>query len=164
MTALAQIFQGMGIKVTGSDTAEKFFTDDVLRRLNIPVAEGFNEKHISSDVELVVASAAYYNPENQSAANPETQAALRQKIPVLTYARALGLLFKNKYGIAVAGCHGKSTTTAMLGVILEKAGYDPTVVVGTQIIQWQSNARIGASKYLVAEADEYRNNFLNYWP
>lgn len=164
MTALAQVFQGIGIEITGSDTAEKFFTDDVLQRLNISIIEGFNENNVPLDADIIVASAAYYNPENRSATNPETQMALREKIPILTYAQALGLLFKDKYGIAVAGCHGKSTTTAMLGVILEKANLDPTVVVGTQIVQWKSNARVGASKYLVVEADEYRNNFLNYWP
>jgi UDP-N-acetylmuramate--alanine ligase len=74
------------------------------------------------------------------------------------------MLFQEKYGLAVAGTHGKSTITAMLGVILEKAGLDPTVIVGTRVIQWQSNARVGNSRYLVAEADEYCNNFLHYSP
>ena len=161
MTALAQILQARGIKVLGSDTKEKFFTDQVLKKLKIKVIEGFDKKNIPIDADLIVASAAYLG---QGVENVEVEEAKKRKISILTYAQILGMLFQEKYGIAVAGTHGKSTITAMLGKVLEKAGLDPTVIVGTRVIQWQSNARVGHSKYLVAEADEYRNNFLYYSP
>ncbi|MFH1612049.1 MAG: UDP-N-acetylmuramate--L-alanine ligase [bacterium] len=164
MTALVQVFQSMGIEVMGSDVSEKFFTDNVLARLNILVVEKFDANNILLDIDIVVSSAAYYNPNNEELNNLEVKSALQKNIPVLTYAQALGLVFKEKYGIAVAGTHGKSTTTAMLGIILEATGFDPTVVVGSQVAQWQSNARVGQSRYLIVEADEYRDNFLNYWP
>jgi len=161
MTALAQILQGRGINVLGSDTKEKFFTDQVLERLKIRVIEGFDKKNIPLDVDLVIVSAAYLSP---GVKNPEVDQVKKKSLPLLTYAQILGQLFQKKYGLAVAGTHGKSTITAMLGMVLEEAGFDPTVIVGTRVIQWQSNARIGHSRYLVAEADEYRNNFLHYSP
>ena len=161
MTALAQIFQSQGIEVLGSDTKEKFFTDQVLKRLKIKVIEGFNKKNIPLDIDLVITSVAYLS---QGVKNPEVNYVKKQGLPLLTYAQVLGKFFHEKYGLAVAGTHGKSTITAMLGLILEEAGFDPTVIVGTRVIQWQSNARAGHSKYLVAEADEYRNNFLHYSP
>ena len=161
MTALAQVLQSRGIDVLGSDTKEKFFTDQVLERLKIRVIEGFDKKNIPFDIDLVIVSAAYLSP---GVKNPEIDQVRKQGLPLLTYAQILGQLFREKYGLAVAGTHGKSTITAMLGLVLEEAGFDPTVIVGTRVIQWQSNARIGHSRYLVAEADEYRNNFLHYSP
>ncbi|MAF20812.1 MAG: UDP-N-acetylmuramate--L-alanine ligase [Parcubacteria group bacterium] len=161
MTALAQVLQSYSIEVLGSDTDEVFFTDQVLKRLKVKVIEGFNKKNVPADTDLVIASVAYLG---QGVKNDEVEQAQKKKIPILTYAQVLGLLFKDKFGLAIAGTHGKSTTTAMLGLILEKAGLDPTVIVGTEVLAWQRNARIGQSQYLVAEADEYGNNFLNYWP
>jgi len=161
MTALAQVLQGQGIEVLGSDTKEKFFTDQVLKKLKIEVIEGFNKENVPTDADLIIVSAAYLG---QGVKNPEVKEAKKKNISLLTYPQILGILFQKKYGLAVAGTHGKSTITAMLGLVLEKAGLDPTVIVGTRIIQWQSNARVGHSKYLVAEADEYRNNFLYYSP
>ena len=161
MTALAQVLKGRGIAVSGSDTSEEFFTDKVLRKLSIPVVENFDRQNIPADVDLVIVSAAYLATRVN---NPEVKEAEKRKLPLLTYAQVLGMLFQEKYGLAVAGTHGKSTVTAMLGLILEKAGFDPTVIVGTEVLQWQSNARVGQSEYFVAEADEYRNNFLSYSP
>lgn len=161
MTALAQVLQGRGIEVLGSDTQEKFFTDEVLKKLGIKIIEGFSSKNVPTDADLIVASAAYLGEEIN---HPEVAEAKKQGRSVFTYAQILGCLFREKKGIAVAGTHGKSTVTAMLGLILEEAGFDPTVIVGSRVIQWQSNARVGRSEYLVAEADEYRNNFLEYSP
>ncbi len=121
-----------------------------MEKLGIKVIEGFDKKNIPPDVSLVVASAAYLT---EGVENPEVEEVKRRRISLLTYPQILGMLFKEKYGIAIAGTHGKSTVTAMLGLILEEAGLDPTVIVGTKVLQWQSNARVGASKYLVAEAD-----------
>jgi UDP-N-acetylmuramate--alanine ligase len=161
MTALAQVLQKRKIQVLGSDVPEEFFTDRILRGLKIKVIERFNKRNVPEDIDLAVISAAYLG---KGVKNEEVEWIKKRNIPILTYAQVLGALFKEKFGIAVAGTHGKSTTTAMLGLILEKAGLDPTVVVGAEVLNWQSNARTGDSKYLVAEADEYRNNFLHYLP
>lgn len=161
MTALVQVLQKRDIEVLGSDTSEKFFTDKVLERLKIKVIENFNRQNVPSDADLVIVSAAYLG---QAASNPEVIEAEQKNLPIFSYAQILAMLLKEKYGIAIAGTHGKTTITAMLGLVLEKAGFDPTVIVGAEVLQWQSNARVGQSNYLVAEADEYRNNFLNYFP
>ncbi len=179
MTALAQVLRARGIKVSGSDTHEKFFTDEVLEKLKIPLHEGFRKSNIPKNTDLVITSTAYFNVTRQSRVtlNIEIQETLKRKIPILTYPEALGLLFQESYGIAVAGTHGKTTVTAMLGVILEEAGLDPTVIVGTRVNQWGSNARASTrgikspnrggrdrAPLLVAEADEYQEAFLNYEP
>lgn len=161
MTALAQVFKSRQIEVLGSDTNEVFFTDRILKKLGIKVIQEFNGKNISSELDLIVVSVAYLDSKIK---NKDVEVAEQKGIPILTYAQVLGMFFDEKFGLAVAGTHGKSTTTAMLGFILEKAGLDPTVVVGTEVLAWQANARVGQSKYLVAEADEYGNNFLNYFP
>ena len=159
MTALAQILQSRGVGVLGSDTEEKFFTDEVLKKLNIPVIEKFSSQNIPQDTDVIVRSVAY-NVEN----NLEVAEAENRGVPIITYPDALAELFNNSYGIAVCGSHGKSTTAAMLGYVLEYAGYDPTVVVGSRVNKWQSNARVGSSEYFVIEADEYKEAFLKYRP
>ncbi|MDX1607994.1 MAG: cyanophycin synthetase [Candidatus Spechtbacterales bacterium] len=159
MTALAQILKSRGIGVMGSDTDEKFFTDEVLDKLGIEVIENFSEGNISPDIDLVIRSQAY-TKEN----NIEVFEAEKRGVDIITYPEALAELFNSSYGIAVCGTHGKSTTSAMLGFILEKAGFDPTVVVGSRINEWGSNARAGNSKYFVIEADEYKSAFLRYKP
>lgn len=161
MTAFAQILQHKGVEVFGSDTNEVFFTDSILKSLNIPFFEGFDAKNLSGSlpVDVVIASPAYLNSNNV-----EIQEAHKRNISVLSWHQGLAQLFNDNYGIAVCGTHGKSTTTAMLGVVLEKAGIDPTVVVGSRVNQWGSNARVGNSNYYVIEADEYKDSFLQYDP
>ena len=159
MTALAQILQSRGVRVEGSDTQEKFFTDEVLKKLQIKFIEKFSVDNIPSAVDLFITSVAYLNKENI-----ELEYVKKLGLPLITYPQALAELFNSSYGIAVAGSHGKSTTTAMLGVLLEQAGYDPTVIVGTRVNQWGSNARAGHSNFFVIEADEYRDAFLQYEP
>lgn len=170
MTALAQILQGRGCAVSGSDGPATFFTDEVLRTLQIPFFETFEASHIPADVDVVVSSAAYLRPaQGEQVAqalggNVEVAEALQRGVKLMTYPQAIGILAKEYKVIAVAGSHGKSTTTALLGWILEKTGIDPTVIVGTKVNKWGSNARAGKSEYLVVEADEYREAFLNYEP
>jgi len=164
MTALAIILAERGVKVSGSDTNEKFFTDKVLKNHKISFKEEFDFRNIPADVNAVICSTAYYFAGQAQNKNPEVESALEQKIPVLTYPEALGILAKDYKVIAIAGSHGKSTTAAMLGWVMEKAGQNPNVIVGTRINDWNSNARTGKSKYLVVEADEYRDAFLNYRP
>lgn len=159
MTALAQILQSRGVRVLGSDVKEKFFTDEVLNKLNIPFQENFSKKNIPHYIDVVIHSQAY-NKKN----NIEVAEVLNRELKVITYSEALAELFNNSYGIAIAGSHGKSTTTAMLGYILECAQFDPTVVVGSRVNSWGSNARAGKSKYFIIEADEYQDVFLQYYP
>ncbi len=164
MTALAAILKSRGCDVTGSDNGEEFFTDSILRELKIPVAERFATKNIKPETAVVIASVAYFFNNKAQNDNADVKEALRRKLVVMTYPQAIGQLAPEYRVIAVAGSHGKSTTTALLGWILEKAGLDPTVMVGTKVKKWESNARVGKSEYLVVEADEYREAFLNYQP
>ncbi len=159
MTAFAQFLQAKGFYVSGSDTNEVFFTDSVLKMLEIPFTEGFNKKNIPEKVDLIITSPAYKNSDN-----PEILEAQNKGLPIFSWHEYLAKFFNKQFGIAVCGTNGKSTTTAMLGFVLEQAGYDPTVIVGSKINAWKSNARIGKSKYFIIEADEYKNAFLNYYP
>ncbi len=158
MTALAEIVHAWGKRVSGSDTAEHFFTDDVLCARGIAVAEGFSPRNVPSDTDLIIASTAYTDT------HPEIAAARARGLPVLTYPEAVGELLNGKYGIAVSGSHGKTTTTALLGHVMIEAGLDPTVLVGSTALNWGGNARIGTSEYVVIEADEYQNKFRFYHP
>lgn len=158
MTALAQIFKARGIKVTGSDTKERFFTDEVLRSEGIEYREGFDPKKMPRKIDLIVYSSAY----NEN--NPEMANAIKRKIKMISMAEALGLLYQDTYGIAVCGSHGKTTISALLGYSMVKCGFDPTVWVGSKVIQFKGNARVGHSKYLVTEADEYQNKLQYLTP
>jgi len=152
MTGLAQILKVEGIRVSGSDTTEEFFTDAVLKRLWIPVFRGFRASHIRKDIDFVIASTAYLKDRKRKREhgkwemNPEIREAARKNIPILTYPEAVGEFFNSSYGIAVTGTHGKSTTAALLGVTLEALGLDPTALVGTMVNNWHTNARVSRGK------------------
>ena len=172
VSALARYYLARGAQVSGSDVAESEIIEE-LRRLGakIPPSPPFAKGGEVPD--LVVYSAAV--EEN----NLELVEARARGIKCQIYAQALGELTKKYFTIAVSGTHGKSTTTAMIGLILEAAGLNPTVIVGTKV-RWNephpnpllgkerekvlSNFRLGHSKYLVIEADEYSASILNYWP
>ncbi|MFH1112129.1 MAG: UDP-N-acetylmuramate--L-alanine ligase [Patescibacteria group bacterium] len=158
MTALAQILKQQGKNVSGSDTDEKFFTDQVLQKAGIQVEETFKASNLPSGTDLVIFSSAYDDN------NPEIKAAKEQKLPLLAYAEALGELTKINKSIAVAGSHGKTTISAMLAFVLKEAGLSPTAVVGSRVPQWQSNVVIGSGEWLVFEADEYQNKFNYFSP
>jgi UDP-N-acetylmuramate--alanine ligase len=160
IVALVEILHRKGYEITGSDTAEKFFTDDILKkRLGVNFHEGFDADHIKDDFDLVVYSTAY-NKEN----NDEFKAAKFKNLEMISYPELLGLLFNQKYGIAVCGTHGKTTTTAMLAQIMSEADFDPTAVVGSQVKQWRSSALVGRSDFMIIEADEYQNKLAYYQP
>lgn len=160
MTALTQIFkEKYKINVIGSDTNEEFFTDKVLRAHRIKFYNGFKIKNLPHRVDLVVISSAY-NEQN----NIEVKEARNRGLKIIKYSEGLSILFKNNFGIAVCGSHGKTTTTAMLGYVLKKAGLDPTVIVGSNVPQFKGNALVGKSQYLVVEADEYQAKILEYQP
>lgn len=159
MTMLAQFLRGKNIEVIGSDVAENYMTDEVLKKAGVKLIENFNEKNIPNDADLIIYSTAY-NSEN----NPEMKKAESGKIKILSYAEALGKIFNQHYGIAVCGSHGKTTTTAWLGYVLDKAGKSPSVLVGAQVPQFNGNTLVGKSDYFVAEIDEYQNKFKHFNP
>lgn len=153
MTALAQVLAARGVRVSGSDTNQHFYTDDVLRRVGIPFVEGFTAANVPSEIDLVIQSTAYGGD------HVEVAEATRRGLPLTTYPEALAAIFNAGKGIAVCGTHGKSTTTAMLGYVLAEAGLDPTVIVGAEVPQFDGNARVGRSGLVIVEADEYQNKF-----
>lgn len=157
MSALAQISaQIEGATISGSDVEESFFTDSVLKRAKIPVLS-FSPSNVEK-ADLVVASAAYTNQ------HPEIARALELNIPVLSYPQYLGRLLSKKRGISISGTHGKTTTTAMMGLVMLNAGFDPTIVVGSDVPSIGGNAHSGTGEYFVAESCEYRRHFLYYSP
>jgi UDP-N-acetylmuramate--alanine ligase len=164
VSALAQYYLARGYKVSGSDLVSSEIIQ-VLRKKGAKIFIGKHKaKNLPTDVDLVI-----YSPAVQKI-NPEIKQAYRIRhtkynVRILSYPQALGELTKEHFTIAVSGTHGKSTTTAMIGLILTKAGLDPTVIVGTKVKEFgNSNCRVGKSKYLVIEADEHFASFLNYWP
>ncbi len=157
LSAIAKLMVWQGKKVSGSDCQASEITDE-LKELGVKIFIGHNKKNLDKDVGL----AAYTLAVGQD--NPEIQKAKKLNIPILTYPEFLGLLIKDKFGIAISGTHGKSTVTSMVALILEKAGLDPTVVVGGKISEFGGNVRISKSKYFIFEACEYQRAFLNYWP
>lgn len=159
MTALAELFLGMGKQVTGSDTPEVFYTDAILKRLKIPVKTPFDPEHLPKTAEAFVYSTAY-TPEN----NAELAAALATGKPVWSYPEALGELTKEKMTVAVCGTHGKTTTSALLADVLRTAGTDPSAIIGSEIRSWGGSALSGQGPFLVIEADEYQNKLALYHP
>ena len=153
MSALARLFLHDKKQVSGSDHAPSNITDG-LHSLGIEVATEQGPQNITNDIDLVVYTEAIAKD------HPELVAAQKKKIPTLNYFEALGLAVNPYYLIAVAGTHGKTTTTAMLTDIFESAGKDPTAIIGSLRTKTQSNFRAGKSKYAIVEACEYRRNFL----
>ena len=159
VSALAKYYLEKGYKISGSD----LISSEITEALEKKGAKIFIGKHKSENlfknVDLVV-----YSPAVQKS-NPEFKKAKSLKIKTRSYPQALGKLTKEYFTIAVSGTHGKSTTVSMIGILLAKAGLDPTVIVGTKVKEFQdSNCRVGKSKYLVIEACEHEESFLNYWP
>ncbi len=156
MSGIAEILLNLGMKVSGSDLRRGPVTDR-LAQLGATVYEGHEAGHVGG-VTVVVTSSAV------SATNPEVVEAHARKIPVIQRAEMLAELMRLKYGIAIAGMHGKTTTTSMVASLLAAGGLDPTVVVGGRVDALGSNARLGTTQYLVAEADESDRSFLKLSP
>ncbi|MCX6766086.1 MAG: UDP-N-acetylmuramate--L-alanine ligase [Candidatus Moranbacteria bacterium] len=159
MTAVAQILKSRGIEISGSDTSEKFYTDEILKSNRIPFVEKFSAENVPSDNDVIIYSTAYLEKNN-----PEMARAKKLAIPLVSYPEVLGMLFQEKIGIAVCGTHGKTTTTAMLAECLRLAGAEPSAIVGSKVIGWGGGALSGKGRYFVAEADEYQNKFQYYNP
>src|SRR5713101_1151500 len=156
MSGIAEVLLNLGYKISGSDLKQSAVTDR-LRALGAIVSEGHSAENVAS-AEVVVTSSAI------NAGNPEVEEAVRLHIPVIQRAEMLAELMRLKYGIAIAGMHGKTTTTSMVAAVLAAGGLDPTVVVGGRVDAMGSNARLGKSQYLVAEADESDRSFLKLSP
>lgn len=158
MSAVAKLLLAAGVKVSGSDLAENEQTRSLAAR-GAKIAIGESPDNIPSDAELLICTSA------ASAANAERMAAAARNIPEMTNFAFLGAWFGDAKTVVVAGTHGKSTTTAMLGLMLEKANLDPTVVVGGVVPAFpDGNARIGRKDLFVVEGDEYARHFLEFHP
>lgn len=159
MTALAQLLVSKGAILTGSDVAETFYTDEILRKLSVPVYL-FDYENIKKDIELIIYSMAYSFEENE-----ELKRALELKVPAISYTKALGELSLCSYSCGVSGVHGKTTTTGMVGTILKELNIPATVLTGSEVVSFDSSCvMIGGDKYFVAETCEYNRNFLNFHP
>ena len=158
VSALARHFALNNCNVTGSDLSESEIIDD-LRDLGVRVTKGHNANNLPKNLDKIIYSPAV--PKD----NPELVEAKKEGVKPESYPEALGELTKDYFTITVSGTHGKSTTTSMAGLMMEKAGLDPTVIVGTKLEEFgNSNYRKGDSKYLLIEADEWQGSLLNYSP
>ncbi|MBN2306520.1 UDP-N-acetylmuramate--L-alanine ligase [Candidatus Peregrinibacteria bacterium] len=159
ISALAYLAMAHGLKVSGSDIAENPTTEN-LKKEGAIISIGHKKENLSPLAELVIYSEAINKD-----TNPEYLEAQKKQMPTLSYFKALGQLSEHKKTIVVAGTHGKTTTTAMLGQALISAKEDPTVVVGSRVPAFDNrNIRMGHSQLLVAEGCEYRRSFLNFKP
>jgi UDP-N-acetylmuramate--alanine ligase len=156
MSGIAEILLTQNFKVSGSDLRRSSVTDR-LASLGATIYEGHNAANIAGATVVVTSSAV-------SPSNPEVLEARARKIPVIQRAEMLAELMRLKYGIAIAGMHGKTTTTTMVSSVLTAGGLDPTIVVGGRVDALGSNARLGATQYMVAEADESDRSFLKLSP
>jgi UDP-N-acetylmuramate--alanine ligase len=156
MSGIAEVLLDYDLEVSGCDQSLSETTER-LSKLGATVYQGHSAEHVER-VDLVVISSAV------SRDNPEVVAARQRNITVVRRAEMLGELMRLKYGVAVAGTHGKTTTTSLIGTVLTEAGLDPTVIVGGRLRVSGTGARLGKSEYLVAEADEYDRSFLRLQP
>jgi UDP-N-acetylmuramate--alanine ligase len=156
MSGIAEVLLNLGYRVSGSDLRENDSTRR-LQDLGGRIALGHAAEHVG-DADVVVISSAV------RPGNPEVEAARARQIPVIPRAEMLAELMRMKYGIAVAGSHGKTTTTSLVATVMDLAGLDPTAVIGGKLPQLGSNARLGQGEYLVAEADESDGSFMKLTP
>ena len=160
LAGVAILAQKHGFKVSGCDLAKETAYSQTLSKIGLKPFFGHNVDHLK-DVDIVAVSAAVYPVKKP---HPEVIEAKKRKI-LISWQEFLGrYLQKDKTVVAVAGTHGKSTVTAMVGLMMTEGGLDPTVEAGAIVPQWGATARFGYSKYFVCEADEFNNNFLNYSP
>src|SRR6202051_70825 len=156
MSGIAEVLLNLGYQISGSDVKTTAVTNR-LAGLGASIFSGHAASNVAGADVVVVTSAV-------SADNAEVAEARRLHIPLIQRAEMLAELMRLKYGIAIAGMHGKTTTTSMVASVLAAGGLDPTVVVGGRVDAMGSNARLGKSQYLVAEADESDRSFLKLSP
>jgi UDP-N-acetylmuramate--alanine ligase len=156
MSGIAELLVNLGYDVSGSDEKRSTVADR-LATLGVRVSIGHDAAHVGG-ADVVVTSSAV------RPSNPEVREAARRHIPVIPRAEMLAELMRLRFGIAVAGAHGKTTTTSMIALMLERAGLDPTAVIGGRLSAFGSNARLGRGELMVAEADESDRSFLKLFP
>ena len=156
MNGIAEILLNLGFAITGSDVRSTSVTDHLVS-LGARIFIGHSPDNVASCDVVVYSSAVKEN-------NPEIQAARDRKIPVIKRPEMLAELMRMKYGICIAGTHGKTTTTSMVGQVLTKGEIDPTIIVGGKVTDFGGGVKIGQSHYLVLEADEYDRTFLKLTP
>jgi len=157
MSGIAELLANLGYEISGSDVKGSEATARLQQRYQVRVFEGHAAGNVG-DADVVVVSSAVRRT------NPEIVEAERRGIPVIPRAEMLAELMRLHFAIAVAGSHGKTTTTSMIALALERAGLDPTAVIGGRLSVFGSNARLGDSEYMVVEADESDRSFLMLWP
>jgi len=157
MSGIAEILLSQGFEISGSDKSKSEVTDR-LESLGIKVYEGHSPENLK-DADVLVYSSAVHTD------NPEVQAAIDRKIPIIKRAEMLAETMRMKYGIGIAGTHGKTTTTSMVGLTLTEGGIDPTIIVGGKLSGLGgTNARLGNGEFIVVEADEFDRTFLKLTP
>jgi UDP-N-acetylmuramate--alanine ligase len=156
MCGIAEVLLNQGYEIAGSDMKESKNTQR-LKELGVDIFIGHDAVHIETADVLVVSTAI-------DTSNPEVSAALSRRLPIVRRAQMLAELMRYRHGIAVAGTHGKTTTTSLIASILGEAGFDPTYVIGGLLNSAGTNAKLGSSRYFVAEADESDASFLHLWP
>ncbi len=156
MSGIAEVLLNLGYSVSGSDRALSEVTEH-LAQIGAKIYQGHAPENVKDADVLVYSSAVTLD-------NPEVQAAYQRKIPVIKRAEMLAELMRLKYGIAIAGTHGKTTTTSLTGAVLTEGGLDPTLIIGGKVRSLKTNAKLGDSEYLVAEADEFDKSFLKLIP
>ncbi len=157
MSGIAEVLLNLGYAVSGSDLKESDVTKRLIT-LGARISYGHREENVTNEVDTVVISSAVKKD------NPEVIAAKRRKTPVIPRAEMLAELMRLKYSVAIAGSHGKTTTTSMVATVLNAAGLDPTAVVGGKVNVLGSNAKLGKSDLMVVEADESDGSFLRLHP
>ena len=157
VSAVARLLLAAGKQVSGSDFSDSKVTRDLADK-GVEINLGHTKNNLPEDTELVVRSIAI-NDDNE-----EIIAATERGIQVVSYPEIIGELTRDKYAICICGTHGKTTTTSLVALALTEGELDPTVVIGSNLEQFEGNAREGKSPYFVLEADEYRDAFLNYHP
>jgi UDP-N-acetylmuramate--alanine ligase len=156
MSGIAEVLLNLGYQISGSDLKETEVTRR-LQALGCEIAYGHRKENVK-EADVVVVSSAIRN------GNPEVEVAEQRLIPVIPRAEMLAELMRMKYGVAIAGTHGKTTTTSLIATVLAAGGLDPTAVIGGRLNSIGSNARLGQGEYLVAEADESDGSFLMLMP
>jgi UDP-N-acetylmuramate--alanine ligase len=157
MSGIAELLANLGYSVSGSDARRSEATARLEQAFGVVIFEGHSAEHLD-DADVVVYSSAV------RPGNPELVSARARGIPVIPRAEMLAELMRLRFSIGVAGSHGKTTTTSMIALVLERAGLDPTAVIGGRLSAFGSNARLGRGDYMVAEADESDRSFLMLWP
>ena len=156
MSGIAEVLLNLGFEISGSDIQKTRITEK-LERLGAQIHYTHRARNVSG-ADIVVVSSAIRGD------NPEVRAARKSDIPIIPRSDMLGELMRIRTSIAIAGAHGKTTTTSMMAVVLEEAGFDPTAIVGGQVRSLKANAKLGAGDFLVAEVDESDGNFVNLSP